>query len=180
MFHAALDGFSVDVSGLVALDIGASTGGFTDCLLQEGAKKVFAVDVGTGQIDSSLLSDSRVKSYEKINARNLESDFFGTLMDIIVMDVSFISQTLVYPAVGRLISPTGVFISLIKPQFELGRQALNRRGIVRDAEKRFPALRETLAESALLSGLELCGTIKSPVTGGDGNTEYLALFRTVK
>ena len=141
---------------------------------------LFAVDVGTGQIDSSLLSDSRVKSYEKINARNLESDFFGTLMDIIVMDVSFISQTLVYPAVGRLISPTGVFISLIKPQFELGRQALNRRGIVRDAEKRFPALRETLAESALLSGLELCGTIKSPVTGGDGNTEYLALFRTVK
>lgn len=177
---AALDGFSVNVSGLVALDIGASTGGFTDCLLREGAKKVFAVDVGTGQLDSSLLSDSRVKSYEKINARNLESDFFGTLMDIIVMDVSFISQTLIYPTVSRLISPTGVFISLIKPQFELGRQALNRHGIVRDAEKRFPALREALAESALLSGLELCGTIKSPVTGGDGNTEYLALFRTVK
>ena len=176
----AMQCFPLTPNGKVCMDIGASTGGFTDCLLQEGAKKVFAVDVGTGQIDSSLLSDSRVKSYEKINARNLESDFFGTLMDIIVMDVSFISQTLVYPAVGRLISPTGVFISLIKPQFELGRQALNRRGIVRDAEKRFPALRETLAESALLSGLELCGTIKSPVTGGDGNTEYLALFRTVK
>jgi len=174
--QAALEHFCVDVNGLTAVDIGASTGGFTHCLLSHGAKKVYAVDVGTGQLAEPLKSDSRVVSLEKINARNLDKSLFSDVIHIAVMDVSFISQALIYPAVSSLLTSGGRLITLIKPQFELGKQALNRHGVVRDAENRFPALKESLFQAADAAGLTMLDTIKSPIQGGDGNTEYLALF----
>lgn len=173
----ALDHFRIDVSGLTALDIGASTGGFTDCLLKAGAAMVYAVDVGTNQLDESLKNDSRVVSFEKINARTLTPDMFGSKIDIAVMDVSFISQTLIYHGAAAVLSPGGLLVTLIKPQFELGRQALGHKGIVKDVEKRFPALEERLKREAALCGFEHKGTVISPIEGGDGNTEYLAMFQ---
>ncbi len=174
--QAALLHFGIDVTGLTAVDIGASTGGFTHCLLNAGAKRVYAVDVGIGQLAESLKNDSRVISLEKINARNLDKSLFSDEIHIAVMDVSFISQTLIYPSVSSLLAPGGRLITLIKPQFELGRQALNRHGVVRDAEKRFPALKESLRQAAASAGLTMTDTMKSPISGGDGNIEYLALF----
>lgn len=173
----ALKHFEIDVNGLTALDIGASTGGFTDCLLKAGATRVYAVDVGTNQLDESLRNDSRVISFEKINARSLSPDMFENSIDIAVMDVSFISQTLIYPAAAAVLSTNGLLITLIKPQFELGRQALGHKGVVKDVEKRFPALEEKLRREAALCGFEHKGTVVSPIEGGDGNTEYLALFQ---
>ncbi len=176
----ALTAFSIDVTDMTALDIGASTGGFTDCLLKAGAKKVYAVDVGVNQLDSSLKNDPRVLSFEKINARNLPENLFDDRIDIAVMDVSFISQTLIYPSVARILPPGGTLITLIKPQFELGKQALNRHGIVKNIEKAFPSLENKLKSAALANGLVHMGTIRSPIEGGDGNTEYLALFKADK
>ncbi len=173
--EAALDRFVIDPSGKICVDIGASTGGFTDCLLRRGASKVYAVDSGHGQLLPELASDTRVVNMEGVNARFLTSADFDQAADIVVMDVSFISQTLLHGAVSALLRPGGIFISLIKPQFECGRQALGKHGVVND-EKTASAAVDTVVSSALKNGFECRGHIDSPIAGGDGNREYLALF----
>ena len=169
--------FPMRPDGKVCMDIGASTGGFTDCLLQHGAARVFAVDVGHGQLDAALQGDPRVISMEGTNARLLTSeDFGGEHIDLAVSDLSFISQALIYPAVFRTVSRGGAFISLIKPQFEAGREHLNKNGIVRD-RRIHESVIETLFHTAEKAGLYPEALIPSPIAGGDGNREYLALFR---
>ena len=180
--EAALAAFPVDVRGATVADIGASTGGFTDCLLQNGAARIFAVDSGHGQLHPRLASDARVRSMEGVNARYLspadlartESSFDGRVGGC-VMDVSFISQTLLHPTVASLLLPEGWFISLIKPQFELTGSALGKGGVVKSEKQRRAAVDRVLA-SAAACGLRLCGVIESPIEGGDGNHEYLAYF----
>lgn len=173
--EAALDSFSVDVAGAVGADIGASTGGFTDCLLKRGAARVYAVDCGTDQLDMSLRSDPRVVSIENFNARELTTSTFGEYVDIAVMDLSFISQTLVLPAVAQVVKDGGKIVSLVKPQFECGRAALSKGGIVKKAADHIAALRR-VAECAKAIGLTVAGAVVSPILGGDGNKEYLMYF----
>lgn len=172
--EAALSQFSIDVSGKRCIDVGASTGGFTQCLLMCGAQMVVAVDSGKGQLHKSLLDDPRVRSVEGYNARNLNIAEFG-IFDCAVMDVSFISQTLIIPALSQLICDGGVLISLVKPQFEAGRRAIGKNGIVKKASDREYSLIR-VAECASQLGLELVDVMRSPITGGDGNIEYLACF----
>ncbi len=172
--------FGIDVSGVVAVDIGASTGGFTDCLLKHGAKKVYAVDVGVGQLDGKIKDNPSVVSMEKTNARTLEKSSIPEQAELVVMDVSFISQALIYPAVSRLLNEGGLFVSLVKPQFELGKNAVGRGGIVKNADEKIKGLIKQLEETANIYGLKLVSTVKSPIKGGDGNVEYLALFRRDK
>lgn len=172
----ALEAFSVDVSGLCALDVGASTGGFTDCLLQHGAALVYAVDAGEGQLSGKLLADARVISMEKYNARNLSREDFPRTPDMVVMDVSFISQTLILPALSKLLRDGGILISLIKPQFEAGRAAVGKNGIVKNGADRRYAI-ERVLNSAAENGLACFGLDVSPILGGDGNVEYIAAFR---
>ena len=188
--EAALAAFPVDVRGATVADIGASTGGFTDCLLQNGAARIFAVDSGHGQLHPRLASDARVRSMEGVNARYLSpadlartesertremSETFDGRVGGCVMDVSFISQTLLHPTVASLLLPEGWFISLIKPQFELTGSALGKGGVVKSEKQRRAAVDRVLA-SAAACGLRLCGVIESPIEGGDGNHEYLAYF----
>ena len=172
--EAALAAFSVDPAGLRALDIGASTGGFTHCLLLHGAVAVTALDAGCGQLHPTLLADNRVTNMEKYNARDLSAADVG-LFDLVVMDVSFISQTYILPRVPEVLLPEGRLISLIKPQFEAGRGALSKKGIVKDARDRAFAVRRVL-DAARAAGLTPAGLIASPILGGDGNAEYLAYF----
>ena len=171
----ALDSFSFDPSGLVALDVGASTGGFTDCLLKRGVKKVYAVDSGIGQLDRSLLVDKRVVNIEKYNARNLDKNDFDDKINIAVMDVSFISQTLIIPALSSVLDDGSVFISLIKPQFEVGRSKVGKNGIVKSVTDRHKAV-ETVVNFANNFGFSCKNVKESVITGGDGNVEYIALF----
>lgn len=172
----ALEVFGVDPEGLCALDVGASTGGFTDCLLQNGAAKVYAIDAGEGQLAQKLLEDSRVVNMEKYNARNLSPADFSEVPDLAVMDVSFISQTLILPALSGVLREGGVLISLIKPQFEAGRSAIGKNGIVKSAADRQFAI-ERVLDFAAACGLGCFGLDVSPILGGDGNTEYIAAFR---
>jgi 23S rRNA (cytidine1920-2'-O)/16S rRNA (cytidine1409-2'-O)-methyltransferase len=172
--ESALVSFDIDVSGKRCIDVGASTGGFTDCLLQNGAKEVYSVDSGRGQLHEKLLNDPRVVNIEGYNARELSPDDLGTF-DVAVMDVSFISQTLIHPALATVLGDGAVFISLIKPQFEAGRSALGKNGIVKNKKDREAAIFKVV-ESAQICGFELMGLKRSPITGGDGNREYLALF----
>ena len=172
----AIKTFGLDVNGLTAVDIGASTGGFTDCLLQHGAKKVYAVDCGTDQLHKKLKNDERVVSIESFNARVLTEETLGEKCDIAVMDVSFISQTLLYEAVKRTVKDGGLFVSLIKPQFEAGKSAIGRGGIVKDKKVHVSVIKSVLIK-AEETGLGIVGLDVSPIEGGDGNTEYLALFR---
>lgn len=174
--EAALDAFDVDVSGAYALDIGASTGGFTDCLLQRGAAHCVAVDSGHGQLAPQIAEDERVTSYEKYNARELSHDIISGGADIVVMDVSFISQTLIIGNIPKLLREDGVFISLIKPQFEAGRSAIGKGGMVRSRADRETAVFRVV-DFARSVGLICTGFIVSPIKGGDGNTEYLAIFK---
>ena len=174
--EAALDAFSIDPGGCVCLDVGASTGGFTDCLLKRGAAKVFAVDSGHGQLAPELAADTSVVSLEGMNARFLSPEQLGECVSLIVMDVSFISQTLILPRFPLLLTEEGVAITLIKPQFECGREAIGKGGIVKKPEQRLFAVRRVIS-AARESGLYLAGLIRSPITGGDGNIEYLALFK---
>ena len=174
--EAALDIFGIDVTDLSALDLGASTGGFTDCLLQRGAKRVIALDVGRDQLDKSLREDKRVFVMENTNARDIFPEDLPFLPDIITTDLSFISQTLVYPAVARVLEK-GYFISLVKPQFEAGRENIGKGGIVKDKDGKIKkAVLKKIERSALENGFRLINTAPSPIEGGDGNTEYLALF----
>ena len=174
--EAALHEFQIDVSGLTCLDVGAATGGFTDCLLQNGAKKVFAVDVGHNQIDWRLRNDPRVEVREGVNARYLTPEEFPEKFDLVVMDVSFISVTKVLPAIVPLVAPAGSIITLIKPQFEVGRGEVSGGGVVRDQAKRLRVVEE-VNNAARELGLQVVNVIESPITGAEGNVEFLALYR---
>lgn len=174
----ALDAFSIDVRGLDCADIGASTGGFTDCLLQRGAARVRAVDVGRSQLDKSLRNDTRVISYEGINARYITPDDIGGKCDMVVCDVSFISQTLILPAISGLLGENGRVVTLIKPQFEAGRANIGKNGIVKDRHVH-AAVIERVLDAAESVGLKCAGLTVSPILGGDGNREYLAIFDCV-
>lgn len=175
----ALVHFKIDVSGLVAADIGASTGGFTDCLLQRGAKRVYALDCGKNQLHKKLLCDSRVISIEKFNAKNLSCDSLPEKADIAVMDLSFISQTKVLQNIKNILTPDGKLVSLIKPQFEAGKENIGKNGIVKSEKARKNAVGNVLA-CAAECGFESFGVVCSPITGGDGNIEYLAAFSLKK
>ncbi|MBQ0108789.1 MAG: TlyA family RNA methyltransferase [Clostridiales bacterium] len=176
LFHA-LKEFKFDVHGLTALDIGASTGGFTDCLLQNGAKKVFALDVGKDQLDARLREDGRVVVMENFNARELSKDDLGEEIDVITMDVSFISQTLIYKACAEILDSGKTMITLIKPQFEAGRANIGKGGIVRDKDgKIIKEILEKIDFEAAKNGFTRVGFTPSPIEGGDGNKEYLAIF----
>ena len=175
---AALREFQLDVTGAVCLDVGASTGGFTDCLLQNGAEKVFAIDVGHNQIDWRLRTDPRVVVREGVNARYLQPEDFPAPFDFAVIDVSFISATKVLPAIVPLIRAGGSIVTLIKPQFEVGRGEVGGGGIVRDAAKRAQAV-ETVNNAALALGVQVAGVIESPIQGAEGNVEFLAHYKRV-
>ncbi len=170
---AALDAFAFEVSGRVALDVGASTGGFTQMLLDRNAAKVYAVDVGHAQLHPSLAQDPRVVSREGCDARSLTTADVPEPVDIIVVDVSFISLTKVLPAVLALTAPEAWLIALVKPQFEVGRARIGKGGVVRDAEARQSALADIEAFLGNQPGWCVAGTIQSPITGGSGNIEYL-------
>ncbi len=173
----ALDEFSVNPAGETAVDIGASTGGFTQCLLEHGAKKVYAVDVGTNQLHPIIKGDPRVVNMEATNARTLTKDAFPEEITLAVMDVSFISQSKIYPAVSDILVNGGKLISLIKPQFEVGRENIGKNGIVKDkSEKLIEKVKENLRRCAAENGLIMKSFTASPISGGDGNKEYLALF----
>ena len=173
--EAALDAFGASPEGLVALDIGASTGGFTDCLLQRGALRVYAVDAGEGQLAPKLQADARVISREHLNARELAPSDIGETVDLIVMDVSFISATYILPRFSALLSEGGRAICLIKPQFEVGKAMLGKGGIVKDPAAHRYAV-ERVCAAATAEGLIPTALIPSPVVGGDGNREFLVLL----
>lgn len=176
--EGALKAFGLDPTGWVCLDIGASTGGFTDCLLQHGAAKVWAIDVGHDQIAWKIRNDPRVEVREGMNARYITPEEIPDLVDTIVIDVSFISLTLILPPAAQLLKPGGVIIPLIKPQFELRREQVGRGGIVREAalhEEAVEKVRNFVAHN--LPGLSWAGLIESPIKGGEGNTEFLACLR---
>jgi 23S rRNA (cytidine1920-2'-O)/16S rRNA (cytidine1409-2'-O)-methyltransferase len=171
----ALDAFAIDVAGRDALDIGASTGGFTDVLLQRGAARVVALDVGHGQIDWTLRNDSRVVVVEGFNARRLTlADLPGTV-DIVVIDVSFISLRQILPVVPPLLKPRGDVVALVKPQFEAGRAEV-RKGIVRDPGIHARVL-EVVSAAATAVGLDVVASVPSPITGAKGNQEFLLHLR---
>lgn len=192
--EAALDAFGVSVDGLTVADVGASTGGFTHCLLTHGAARVYAVDSGHGQLDPSLAAHPAVRSMEGVNARYLspkdiltaEADASGKcelpdgkpfcgLVDGAVMDVSFISQTMIHPALARIVAPGGFLLTLIKPQFEVGTSGLGKHGLVKNQKYRDQAV-EKVCVSAAAHGFVKQGIMTSPITGGDGNTEYIGYF----
>ena len=173
--EGAIEHFKIDVKGKRCIDVGASTGGFTDCLLQNGAAHVCAVDSGRGQLHPKLLEDIRVTSLEGFNARELSAENFG-YFDVAVMDVSFISQTLIHLPLSSVLSEGAIFVSLIKPQFEAGKSALGKGGVVKKASDRSAAVLRVL-ESANRCGFKTLGVMRSPIDGGDGNREYLAVFK---
>jgi len=179
--EAALERFALDVKGLVAADVGASTGGFTDCLLQHGARRVYAIDVGYGQLDWRLRNDLRVEVIERTNARYLER--LPEPIDLVTIDVSFISLALILPAAVRWLPAPGVgagqVVALIKPQFEAGRRDVGRGGVVRDPEVHRRVLMQVLGAARAL-GLRLRGLMASPLRGPAGNVEFLSWWLSGK
>jgi len=173
--EAALEHFQIDVSGRVAIDIGSSTGGFTDCLLQHGAARVYAVDAGTGQLDWKLRNDPRVIVHEQVNARYLNPADFPELMDLAVCDVSFISVTMILPMLPPILKPDAALVVLVKPQFELERHQVGKGGIVREPELHETACRRV---DAAVRGLGFtAGIMPSPIAGAEGNREFLLYAR---
>lgn len=170
--EGAIKAFSLDVAGKRAVDIGASTGGFTDCLLRHGAAFVTAVDAGCDQLAPSLRADRRVKNLEHCNARTLTAETVGGRVDLVVMDVSFISATYILPRFPQLLLPGGEAICLIKPQFEVGPERIGKGGIVKDAASHRFAI-ERVVSTAVAEGLAVLGIVPSPIEGGDGNREFL-------
>jgi len=181
--EGALKHFEISPAGLTCLDIGASTGGFTDCLLQHGAAKVWAIDVGHSQLDWRIRSDARVEVREKLNARHLTREDITDPIALIVTDVSFISLTLILPPARELLVPGGAMVVLIKPQFELKRQEVGRGGVVKDpalhtaAVERIREFVEKMLPAANGERLQWVGCIESPILGGEGNKEFLACLR---
>jgi 23S rRNA (cytidine1920-2'-O)/16S rRNA (cytidine1409-2'-O)-methyltransferase len=171
----ALEEFAIDPAGYTCIDIGSSTGGFSDCLLQHGAAKVVALDVGTNQLDWKLRSDERVEVRERVNARELQPADFNMAFDLLVMDVSFISVTKLLAVAKSLLKDSGRMIVLIKPQFEVGRGEVGKGGIVREPDKHERVVRE-VNDFALSIGLRLAGLIESPILGSEGNKEFLVLY----
>ena len=177
--EAAFDVFSLNVSGIVCLDVGASTGGFTDCLLQHGARRVFSVDVGKGQLHWKLRQDPRVTILDEVNARYLKKEALSEQPAFACVDVSFISLTKVLPAVIQVLDPSAVVVTLIKPQFEAEREEVGEGGVVRD-----PIVRQRVVENirrwgAETTGLEWVGCCESPLKGPAGNVEFLACWRKI-
>ncbi len=168
----AIASFGIDLTGAKAVDIGASTGGFTDCMLQKGASKVWCIDVGYGQLDWKLRNDPRIVNMEKTNVRYLEVDEVGRDMDFISIDVSFISLQLVLPVAAELLGEEGRLVCLVKPQFEAGRDQVGKKGIVRDPRVHKQVIRKVMGYGEEV-GLHPCGLDYSPVTGARGNIEYL-------
>lgn len=174
---AALDAFSLDLKSRICLDVGASTGGFTDCMLQRGASHVYAVDVGTNQLDWKLRSDPRVTVREKLNARYLALADIGEQVDFITMDVSFISATMILPQLPALLRPSALgVVVLVKPQFEVGREQVGKGGIVRDAALHQQSI-DKVSSAADALGMHAVGVIPSPITGATGNQEFLLYLR---
>jgi 23S rRNA (cytidine1920-2'-O)/16S rRNA (cytidine1409-2'-O)-methyltransferase len=173
--EAALREFRIDPTGYTCLDVGASTGGFTDCLLQHGAARVVAVDAGTNQLVWKLREDPRVEVREKTNARALKAEDFGSDFDLIVIDVSFISVAKIVPVLPPLLKDGGRVIILIKPQFEVGKGEVGKGGIVREPEKHGRVVNE-VNSCAEAYGLVPLGVIDSPITGAEGNKEFLGLY----
>lgn len=178
--EAALNAFHIRPNGYVCLDVGSSTGGFTDCLLQNGAARVVAVDSGTNQLAWKLRNDSRVEVRENTNARTLKPEDFDALFDLIVIDVSFISVTKILPALVSVLKTGGRIVILIKPQFEVGKGEVGKGGIVREPEKHRRVITEVSAFAASID-LSTTGLLDSPILGAEGNKEFLALYeRTEK
>ena len=173
--QAALDRFAIAVAGRVCLDVGASTGGFTDCLLQRGAARVHAVDVGSGQLDWKIRTHRRVAVHEKLNARYLSPADLGEPVDLAVCDVSFISATLILPAIAGVLQPAGEMVILVKPQFEVGKGQVGKGGIVREPQLHQDACRR-VEDAAGRLGFET-SLMESPVAGAEGNREFLLYAR---
>jgi 23S rRNA (cytidine1920-2'-O)/16S rRNA (cytidine1409-2'-O)-methyltransferase len=172
----AVQFFNIDIKDKIAMDVGASTGGFTDCLLQHEARKVYAVDVGYGQFSWSLRNNENVILLEKTNIRHVDNNLISDEIDIATIDVSFISLLKVIPKVLELLKPGGVIVALIKPQFEAGRKDVGKGGVVRDDAKRLEII-QTIKEETVLMGLEVMGTTQSPIKGPKGNVEYLIYLK---
>jgi 23S rRNA (cytidine1920-2'-O)/16S rRNA (cytidine1409-2'-O)-methyltransferase len=175
--EAALDTFDISCTGLVCADLGASTGGFTDCLLQRGAARVHAVDVGKGQLDWKLRQDARVIVHDGVNARHLTPVALGETVDLATIDVSFISLTKVLPAAVSLLNVGGTLIALIKPQFEAGRKFVKKGGVVRDSQVHDTVKRNIQEFATTTLGLTLVGIVESPLLGPAGNKEFLIILR---
>lgn len=171
-----LERFGINPTGWVVLDVGASTGGFTDCVLQAGAARVYATDVGYGQLDPKVAGDSRVVVIDRTNMRHAPADLLPEKVDLIVIDVSFISLRLVLPALGRFAKPGAHVVALVKPQFEVGRDKIGKGGIVRDEAARAVAV-DSVAAAARELGFDLVGRTESPITGAKGNVEFLVHLR---
>lgn len=174
----ALDHFGVDVEGQTVLDAGISTGGFTDCLFQRGAKKVYGVDVGYGQVHEKVRTDERLVLMERTNLRNLTPEDVGENVDLITLDLSFISLLKVMDAVKNLLKNDGQLITLIKPQFEAGRHQVGKGGIIKDSAVHEEVIKK-VTEGIKKFGFELIGVTESPIEGGSGNKEFLAYFKKV-
>lgn len=172
----AIKEFPITLEGKTAMDIGASTGGFTDCMLQNGAKKVFAVDVGYGQFAWKLRQDERVVNMERTNIRYVKSEDIGEKIDFASIDVSFISLRLVLPVAKELLADDGEIVALIKPQFEAGREQVGKKGVVRDVKVHYEVVK-TVLDFARSIDLHVAGLSFSPIKGPEGNIEYLAYLK---
>ncbi|MEA4922678.1 MAG: TlyA family RNA methyltransferase [Eubacteriaceae bacterium] len=171
----AIKTFGFSLKDAVCADMGASTGGFTDCMLKSGAKKVYAIDVGYGQLDYKLRIDDRVVNIEKTNIRYMDTELIKEPVDFISIDVSFISLDLIFPVAAKVLSDTGKVVALVKPQFEAGREQVGKKGIVRDPDVHESVIKKA-AEFGEKVGLHPCGLTFSPVTGAKGNIEYLMML----
>lgn len=172
----AVKEFKINLNGRVCIDIGASTGGFTDCMLQNGAAYVYAVDVGHDQLDEKLKNDMRVNNMERNNIRNLTAENFPKNPTFVSADVSFISLTQILPKINELLTPEGEAVVLIKPQFEVGKSAIGKNGIVKDKKAHVKVLEEIIS-FCFSQNLEIVNLVHSPIAGGDGNIEYLAQLK---
>ncbi len=172
----AIEEFGIELTGLICADLGASTGGFTDVMLFHGARRVYAIDVGHGQLDVKLREDPRVVNMERFNVRYMEDSDLPEPVDFISIDVSFISLTMILPPSLTILKPDGSLVALIKPQFEVGKRDVGKGGIVRDEEKRRQVV-EAITGFAGSQGLEVAGVIESPVKGAEGNVEFLMFCR---
>jgi 23S rRNA (cytidine1920-2'-O)/16S rRNA (cytidine1409-2'-O)-methyltransferase len=171
----AIEVFDLDLTGVVAADFGASTGGFTDCMLQEGAKRVYAIDVGYGQLDYRLRNDDRVINRERCNIRYMEPDAIPEPLDFITVDVSFISLSLILPVVASVLRDGGNVVCLVKPQFEAGRELVGKHGLVKDPDVHIDVIRKVMSYGGD-AGLRPVALSYSPITGAKGNIEYLLLL----